>query len=44
MLRRLILAGAVALGIAPPAAAQDAWPSRPVTIITGFPAGAGTDI
>ena len=46
MLRRIALALALGLaaGIAWPAAAQDAWPSRPVTIITGFPAGAGTDI
>ena len=27
-----------------PAAAQEAWPSRPITILGGFPNGAGTDI
>lgn len=27
-----------------PAAAQEAWPNRPVTIITGFPNGSGTDL
>ena len=40
---RLLLAGlAMALGVGS-AAAQD-WPNRPVKIVHGFPAGAGTDI
>lgn len=39
------IAGCIAGWVAPPAAAQDpAWPSRPITILTGFPPGAGTDL
>jgi tripartite-type tricarboxylate transporter receptor subunit TctC len=30
--------------VALPAAAQDKWPSRTITIVGGFPTGAGTDI
>ncbi len=33
-----------ALLLALPAAAQDAWPNRPITLMGGFPNGAGTDI
>jgi tripartite-type tricarboxylate transporter receptor subunit TctC len=37
--------GALAVAMALPAAAQaDAWPRRPVTIVVGFAAGAGTDM
>src|SRR3954447_9335527 len=42
MLRRATMM--LALLLALPAAAQEAWPSRPVTILGGFPNGAGTDI
>jgi tripartite-type tricarboxylate transporter receptor subunit TctC len=42
MLRRATLI--IALLLALPAAAQEAWPSRPITILGGFPNGAGTDI
>ncbi len=30
--------------LAAPALAQEAWPSRPITLLSGFPNGAGTDI
>src|SRR3954471_9711435 len=42
MLRRATML--LALMLALPAAAQEPWPSRPVTILGGFPNGAGTDI
>ncbi|MBR0669826.1 Bug family tripartite tricarboxylate transporter substrate binding protein [Neoroseomonas soli] len=45
MLRRPLLAAALAAVTALPALAQEApWPSRPITIMGGFPNGAGTDI
>lgn len=45
MFRRTMIAAALAATTALPALAQDApWPSRPVTIMGGFPNGAGTDI
>ena len=45
MLRRTALALALLAALALPAAAQEAaWPSRPITIMGGFPNGAGTDI
>lgn len=45
MLRRTLLAAALAAVTALPALAQEApWPSRPITIMGGFPNGAGTDI
>jgi tripartite-type tricarboxylate transporter receptor subunit TctC len=44
MIRRSILAAAIAAAAALPAVAQDAWPNRPITIMGGFPNGAGTDI
>ena len=44
MIRRSILAAAIAAAASLPAAAQDAWPNRPITIMGGFPNGAGTDI
>ncbi len=45
MLRRTLFAAAIAATAALPALAQDApWPSRPITIMGGFPNGAGTDI
>jgi tripartite-type tricarboxylate transporter receptor subunit TctC len=45
MLRRLILATSLSLGLGAAATAQEApWPNRPITLITGFPNGAGTDI
>jgi tripartite-type tricarboxylate transporter receptor subunit TctC len=40
----MILAAAAGLLLAGTAAAQDAWPSRTITIVGGFPTGAGTDI
>ncbi len=47
-MRRILLAAALATAgaaLAPtPAAAQDQWPSRPITILGGFPNSAGTDI
>ena len=30
--------------LAAPTLAQEAWPSRPITLLSGFPNGAGTDI
>lgn len=47
-MRRILLAAALAtagVALAPtPAVAQDQWPSRPITILGGFPNSAGTDI
>jgi tripartite-type tricarboxylate transporter receptor subunit TctC len=40
----LLLLAALALLVALPAAAQDQWPNRTITIVGGFPTGAGTDI
>ena len=34
----------LALLLALPVAAEEAWPNRPITILGGFPNGAGTDI
>ncbi|WP_211844552.1 Bug family tripartite tricarboxylate transporter substrate binding protein [Neoroseomonas eburnea] len=44
MMRRTLFAAAIAAATSLPALAQDAWPSRPVTLMGGFPNGAGTDI
>ncbi len=51
MLRRLTAAATAALALAAAAlswpgaaAAQDAWPNRPITFMTGFPNGSGLDI
>ena len=46
-MRRLIIAALLAAAPAiawVPASAQEQWPSRPITILGGFPNGAGTDI
>ncbi|MEI2417973.1 tripartite tricarboxylate transporter substrate binding protein [Orrella sp. JC864] len=46
MLRVLSIAALLAVSVpaAAPALAADAWPSRPITILGGFPGGAGTDL
>ncbi|WP_206035562.1 tripartite tricarboxylate transporter substrate binding protein [Roseomonas sp. HF4] len=44
MMKRTLIAAAIAASAALPALAQGAWPSRPITIMGGFPNGAGTDI
>jgi tripartite-type tricarboxylate transporter receptor subunit TctC len=41
---RLAAAALIAALLSLPAAAQDAWPSRPITFMTGFPNGSGLDI
>lgn len=44
-MRRLLLTLLLpAVAVATPAAAQDAWPVRPLTIMSGFPNGSGIDI
>ncbi len=42
--RRQLLAGALALGLACAAGAQQDWPSRPVTLINPFAAGSAVDV
>ena len=44
MTRRVFLISALILAVAVPVAAQDRWPGRTITIVGGFPTGAGTDI
>ncbi|TDH61440.1 tripartite tricarboxylate transporter substrate binding protein [Dankookia rubra] len=44
MLRRATMLIGLMLAPLPPATAQEAWPSRPITLLGGFPNGAGTDI
>src|SRR5688572_24177507 len=45
MKRRHVFAVFLAtLGIGPAAALAQAWPSQPVTILMGFPAGSGVDV
>jgi tripartite-type tricarboxylate transporter receptor subunit TctC len=45
MLRRPLLVAALALGtLFAPARAQDAWPTKPVKIISPFPAGGTSDV
>ena len=41
--RRAMLSG-IAASITAPALAQSSWPTRPVRIIVGFPAGGSTDV
>ncbi|MFM8615103.1 MAG: Bug family tripartite tricarboxylate transporter substrate binding protein, partial [Alphaproteobacteria bacterium] len=43
-MRFRLLAALVAGLIASPALAQGEWPNRPITLMGGFPNGAGTDI
>jgi tripartite-type tricarboxylate transporter receptor subunit TctC len=44
MLRSTFLLLALALPFGQAEAQEAAWPSRPITIVNGFPSGAGTDI
>ena len=41
--RRIVLAGAAA-ALARPGLAQESWPSRPVRVLVGYPAGGANDI
>ena len=40
----LLVASAAGLGLARPAAAQPAWPTKPVRFVVPFPAGGSTDV
>ncbi|MDO5529669.1 MAG: tripartite tricarboxylate transporter substrate binding protein [Paracoccus sp. (in: a-proteobacteria)] len=42
--RRLVLAASLALPFAGAAAAQDSWPTKPVHVYVGFPAGSSPDL
>ncbi|MDW8315913.1 MAG: tripartite tricarboxylate transporter substrate binding protein [Rhodovarius sp.] len=42
--RRLLAAGFAGLAFAPAGRAQTAWPTRPVRVLVGFPAGGPTDL
>jgi tripartite-type tricarboxylate transporter receptor subunit TctC len=42
--RRTMMAGALATLAAAPGRAEPDWPSRPITIVHGFPAGGPTDL
>lgn len=44
MNRRTVLAAAALCAIATTASAQDAYPSKPITILVGFAPGGGTDL
>ena len=44
MHRRTALSILAAGGLARPARAQDAWPSRPIRLLVGFPPGGGVDL
>ena len=44
LLRRWLAAGLIAAGLLPALALAQPWPSKPVTIIMGFPAGSGVDV
>jgi tripartite-type tricarboxylate transporter receptor subunit TctC len=44
MIRRTLLAVALATAALPALAQEAPWPNRPITIMGGFPNGAGTDI
>ena len=44
MIRRTLIAAALAVAAVPALAQEAPWPNRPITIMGGFPNGAGTDI
>jgi tripartite-type tricarboxylate transporter receptor subunit TctC len=44
MIERFLVVATLVLSLTTLAAAQDKWPSRTITIVGGFPTGAGTDI
>lgn len=41
--RRAAIVGSAAATLAPPAAAQDAWPSRSIRVVVPYPPGGGSD-
>src|SRR5687767_766142 len=41
--RSVALAGAALLAMTAAAPAEDAWPSRPITLVVPYPAGGSTD-
>jgi len=44
LISRLVLAGALSLGLASATMAQSAYPSKPIRLVVPYPAGGATDV